>query len=432
MRFSRKLLGPLLGLGAGFGDSAAAALATFSVGAFAVRLLSSEGLALFSLFMTGLITCALLPQQLVFMPTRIRSNLSLTRQRPALRTDLRLAVPSSLAAAVLVLSFGLPLLGHVDVGQYLAMGITASAATILGAVQTHIRATMHVLNEHAAAACTSLLALGIVVTLLAVSEMAHFVPWVEYAFPFGSLAIGYGVSSLIWTLVARRHEKMTKHALPMLRERILYVGPDITVQLTWYCLSLLVVAVLGPVQLADLEAARVVAAPVFILASGLTSYALPSVIRAISSTTTRAAFKQGTIRLKRLQAMVATCATVYGLLLLLAGPVLSSLFQRNVNPPLSASRALAFGVEGASNVINPMFVVAGRPGRGLAVIVGACVVSLAAAVPSLLLLGPYGLPVAQGLSSAARIVAGSSLLRKSMRAPQSANSRKRGVPSAGM
>lgn len=414
MRFSKEMLRPLLGLGAGFGDSAASALATFSVGVFAIRLLPSEGLALFSLFMTGFITCALLPQQFVFMPSRIRSNLSDERRRPVIRIDLRLALPTSLSAAIIVLSFGLPLIDHVGTSQYLAMGISASIATVLGAVQTHIRASMHVLDEHGTAACTSFIALGIVLTLLAVSEVSNLDAWVQFALPFGALALGYGLSSVLWALTARRHAKIAKHPLPKLRERLLYVGPDVSVQLTWYCLSLLVVALLGPTQLAELEAARVVAAPIFILASGLTAFALPTVIRAVKAKSTRASFKQGKSRLKKLQAIVPLCAAIYGLVLLLASPLLSSIFQRPVNSPLSAARALAFGIEGASNVINPMYIVAGRAGGGLIVIVGSCIVAVAAASPLLLLFGPYGLPLSQGLSSAIRIVAGSSLLRKSL------------------
>ncbi len=406
---TRISLSAIMGAGAGLADSAASAATTLIIGISAIRILPSEGIALYSLLMTGFITSMLIPQQLIFFPVRIQVNLSELVTRPALIRDLWSARYALIMAMLSVMLFGLPMASSVGIAPYLLMSLTAAFASVTGSLQTHIRSSMHVLGHHKMAGACSITALVVTIVGLGFLSQVKLEPWMQYAVPFGLLVTAYCLSAFCWAFAARRTIPMLIQPFERLRTRALYVAPDVIVQITWYGVSLLVVVVLGSSALTELEGARVAAAPVFILASGISSFAVPTLLRSISQNGFDKAYRQ----LAFVQALIAVGGLLYAVALATLGGLLSRVFQRPVDPVLSGTRAFASGVEGTSNTLTSAYVVTGKAGQGVLIVLGSCLLVLIMLVPLLLVAGIYAVPICQASGSAVRTLLGSAFLRRS-------------------
>lgn len=385
-------------------DSAGSAVANFLVGLSAVRSLPDEGIAVFSICMLSFIASMLLPQQIVYFPSRTMSNLSESRSRPSLRRDILKAKYTLLAAALAVVAFTAPFAHLLSLGDYLALAGSTVVASIFGSLQGHMRASLHVIGLHGVAAIISVSSLLVSSALLIVGNLAAsaFDTPFRYAVPFVSLSLGFVAGLPIWIGATRTVAPMNGQIDWGFGRRVLFIVPDLTIQITWYLMGLLVVSIIGPAGLASLEAARVVSAPVFVLAGGLSSYFLPIIIRHMAEGR-RAVFSRlligGTF-------IIVLCAALYAIAVSVGHSVVALLLQRQYGSELSAGRSISNGLEGASNLLSSVFLASDRPIYAISFVVSSSLIGIALTAPLLVAFGPMGMIIAQFVVSLGRLAMG--------------------------
>lgn len=383
---ARKLFG-------GLGDFAFASLCTFAVGLAAVRGLPNEGVALFSLLLTGYIVGMLLPRQLMLTHIEVSVNQDDAYVVPHLRDSIRrAAVPLALAATVAV-SAGAPVWPHVTPAEYFAMAIGAGLSAVTGSLLAHVRALYHVVEAHEWAGISSMVNFIAVISTLAifwnVQGPAH------YALPFGALAFGQIVALGMWPLVTRRRARGGRAEVAGLASRLLYLVPVSAGQLAIYAQSTLVVSLLGTAESAHLEGARVAASPVYIVASGLAAFLMPPLVRKLGKSPSRSIL----IGLLIGMAVVAATGFMYAIAVFVLGAHLSSIFGRSIDPALAGSRAGAFALEGSSTLPQGLFVVLQEFVRPALVSVGAALLSVAATFATISEFGVFAVPFGHAVSA---------------------------------
>lgn len=396
---------------AAFLDSGFSALATFLTGLFAIQNLSSENLALYSLFLTGVTLTALLPQQLVYVPIRLEVNLAEDVRAPHLRRDGLRSFRTSIIAAVATFACGLPLVASTTASDYFMFGLSAAALAILSPLQSHMRSSLHLVGRHASAALASATQFVLTVGLLGTFTLFNagglgIVPLV----PLGVLAVTNLLSLLIGHLLLRDVEAYGLPLQTKFRTRVAYLGSDVVMQSTWYLFSVIVVVVLGHSALAALESARVISSPIFVLASGLSAFLTPAAIRSVRRDPRRAFG-----RAWRMASATAAAGGLYTAFVAVMGPAISIAMGRSVNPSLATARSAAFSIEGASNAVSAVLYARGRAVPWVVATFLAALAGIIVLPFSLILLGPVGLPCAQAIVTGSRLAGGLVLLVKAGR-----------------
>lgn len=384
---------------AGLADTMAASFSTFVAGLYAVRILPEEGLALFSLFMTGVITCMLIPQQLFLAPIRMAANLSPDREIPPAFQAVTSAKWAILFAMAAVCTAGLPLAAEVSLIDYTQMAAGASLMCLTGAITSHMRGLLHIAGLHLHAAAMSLLSLSTSLTLVMFLSISSITFHSPFGLPFIVLIVGYITSTLVWIKARRAAPEMPRPNLENLRTRFFYLAPELLTQIVGYLMLMLVAIVLGSSELALLEATRIAASPVFMIVGGLAVFMMPSIVRRL-----RADPRQTTLRrIASLHAAIVSIGAAYGAFLSVMGPLMNVILQRPTETALSVARATHFGFEGAANTL-PSFAMALQRARFTFFInLVANGISILLLYPLLLLVHVFALPVAQLISALIRI-----------------------------
>jgi O-antigen/teichoic acid export membrane protein len=389
-----------------FADSGFAALTNFGAGLFAVTQLSTTALALYSLLFAGWVTSQVLPAQMVYFPARLELNLSGQRAVPRVSyAPLRRRWPVFVAPIVAVAS-GIPLFTQFDQGTLLLTCLSVALLAVLAPLNAHLRATLHVLSLHSAAAASSFAGATVSVSVLAFAAalgQRTFAesPWV----PLLVLAVanGLGLVACVWHL--RRLPKVDG-AVPGLRSQLQLVGPELASQVSNYVLSLLTLALLGVAAVASLEAARVVVSPIFVLLTGFASFYLPKALASLRSKP-----RQFLNRMSIMSATSLALGAAYAVLLLLLPQATHLIFGSRVDVGLASARAGVAALEAAAGGISGgVFAL----GRGLAW--NGISVATAVTAPLVLAvtagtLGVYSVPLAQAVSAIVKGIGGHRLIR---------------------
>lgn len=387
----------------GIVDAGLSALATFLVGLQSVRTLNSEQLALFSLLFSGTLIAMLLPQQLVYLAARIQVLALDGRYISPIMKDLVRGVPVSACAVIVVLLAASPLLiegkplGGVDLG----LTVGAALFVVLSPFQDHLRASLHMIGRHWAAAALSLVVLMIVLGALSLAARLDL----EGIGLFGSLALGNAVSILFGVVMLRRTPRSGVLQLPQFRVRVRYLGSDLTTQLSWYLASLIVILILGSAALAELEAARIVAAPVFVLVSGLSAAIVPSLVRAVIQRS-----ESLVSRTRRLLAAVLGTGFAYSLATLILTPLIGLITGREIMSGLALGRAVASTIEGTGNSLSSALYARNQSGNWI--LANACGAGLSLVLLAILLpvLNVMAFPLAIAVGMLFRLLVGLRLL----------------------
>lgn len=415
LRFSTLLdrgpgLARLRGILGGMSDSAFSALSTFTVGLAAVRMLPDSGVALFSLMLTGYVIGQILPRNLVLTHIELSANRSATVYLPSMRDSLlRAKVPLGIAF-VLTVASGFPAAGHVTFRQYLAMALGAGAASLSGAILTHMRASMHLVKLHEWAGTAALVNFMSTVAILVGGHLVLPARAV-WALPFGALAGGQIAAMLVWRAAAARVSVRHAPPLTVLGSRLLYLVPIGAAQLMIYTQSTIILSALGTSASAHLEGARVAASPIYVVASGLGVLVIPPLVRGLASRTPA----QTLAGLTRGMAILIGCGVAYAAALVGFGPAVSAVLGREIDTLLASVRAVAFSVDGTISMNLGILIALDEFARpawlstGTAVL-GVCVTLLL--VPSL---GLYSVPVGQLLAVTTQLAVGIVITRGALR-----------------
>lgn len=274
--------GILRQLPAGVVDSGFASVATFVVGISAVNLFDDVGRGVYAIFFSAFIMGALLSNELIFTPAEVGAVSHPESERISLVPgSLRLGVGPSLLGALAVLMAIVVTADYAEPEQAAGLAATTAVATVLSPMQDHVRRMLHIAALSWTAALVSIVQLLAVVILVSWGVVADLpVAWI----PFGALAGANAVSLAVGLLLVRRNTK--SQAKVRLRFRALASKG------VWFVLNAAAPAVMGfavaaiiawlasPEDLGYAEAARVVAQPVLVLATGLKVVLYPRSVRA--------------------------------------------------------------------------------------------------------------------------------------------------------
>ena len=258
-------------LPAGVVDSGFASVATFIVGISAVNLFDEVGLGVYAIFFSAFVMGALLSNELIFTPAEVEAvSYPVSERVSFVPQSLRLGVgPCLLGAAASLLAIAVT---SAYAGPQMVAGLaaTAAVATVLSPMQDHVRRMLHISSLSWTAASVSIVQFLAVVICVSWGIAADLpAAWI----PFGSLAVANAVS-LALGLMLVRHNTVGK-AKVRLRFRVLASKG------VWFVLNAAAPAVMGfavasliawlasPEDLGYAEAARVVAQPILVLATGL-------------------------------------------------------------------------------------------------------------------------------------------------------------------
>lgn len=262
-------------------DAGLASLATFVTGLSAVRSFDLETLGAYSLLFSAFLVGSQLPAELIFNPSQVLAiDLNPENRLSMLRHSWHRGVLISALGAIVVPMGVLPIMGVMSFSELGPLVLAAAGLALVSPLQDHIRSMLHLSNFSWMAAATS--ASHFLVTCFALLLLNRTLP---SSAPFGALVVGNLVSITIagfW--IARRTPRRVPR--PRFRQLVELGGWLLTTgiarTLLGYASRALLTAVVGITALAHVEGARIVAQPLYVLASGLTAQMGPRSIAAAS------------------------------------------------------------------------------------------------------------------------------------------------------
>ncbi len=272
-----------LWLVAGVGDAGLASLATFVVGAYAVRVLDPTTLGAYALAFRAVFLCAVIPTQLLFVPSEVLVVAVPESERlQYLRQTLNLGVPPALLAAFLASAWSLFAPASIPTEVVLGLTVGAIVVAFVSPVQDHIRRLLHAGGRSGAAMTVS--ASHVAATLGALL-VCHAVGVPSWWIPLGVLAIGNTVSLALGVLLAATAGPGRDRTMDLGLVRIVQSGKWLVLvgllePGAGFVTSTLLSHLAGPAALGYAEAARVVAQPLIVLAWGLSSVLGPRLVAA--------------------------------------------------------------------------------------------------------------------------------------------------------
>ncbi len=394
MRSSRKLVAGLL-------DAGCAALGTFLAGIIAVRSLDTTTLALYAVLFSATVFAMLLPRQLHYIPSQIAANLEPDLRSPDIRGDARRAGLVSAGTFVIVVISGLLLVGTTNWVTCLVMGLTAAAYAVVSPMQDHVRASLHLVDRHFSAALTSV-TLACVTGAACILSVTHAQAAGTDLLPFGSLFLGNVASLVVGLLLLRAaqlHQRYTPAAL-VVRARFLFA--ELAVQGAWFACNYVVLFVLGAAALGHLETARVTASPINILSTAVLTFMGPAMLRKLHATKDNPHGPRGEI--VRTVIVLVVGGGIYIAILAAFSPVFSTILDKHIDVGLSTARIVGFTIEGTSSIAAFIVFAMGQTKSALGMAITAGGMGLGLTALGTLVIGPYALPVGQGIGMGTRLV----------------------------
>ncbi len=270
-------------LPAGVVDASFASLATFAVGLAAINLLPDAERGVYELFFTAFLLGTVLPRNLIFTPAEVDAvGFPVESRLPLIRRTLTLGMGpavGSAASALLAAAVAAPL-STSDV--IVPFTVTATVAGFLSPLQDHVRKMLHIGIRSWLAAAISIAQFVVAITaILVMMSLDVPVPWI----PFGALSIANLVSLTFgWVVTREVHqhapgEETIRFKGLIKRGRWLVVhaaGPSVA----GFLAATIITRLASPEALGFAGAARVVAQPITVFASGLTAVLAPRIVEA--------------------------------------------------------------------------------------------------------------------------------------------------------
>jgi hypothetical protein len=275
---------------AGLVDSGLSSLATFIVGLYAATVWRDDTatLGVYALFLAAFQMAASIPTQAHFVPAEKATLLLEGKPRLLLmRRIVLLGLPATLVAAALSpLAAVVGIVRGLPISDQVPFIVTTAAATALFPLQHHTRRLLHLGTVSWAAASVSALQLIGAVGGLGLLRMLDAPQrWT----PIGALAIANGVSLLggltLATWHGRPHRAAAGDALHLAQDTLTYrrlfesgkwlVSTGIMSTGNNFVVAGIITVLAGPAPLGLAEAARIVAQPILVLATGLSAVLAP-------------------------------------------------------------------------------------------------------------------------------------------------------------
>jgi O-antigen/teichoic acid export membrane protein len=270
-------------LPAGIVDASFASLATFAVGLAAVNLLPDAERGVYELFFTAFLLGSVLPRNLIYTPAEVDAvGYPLETRVGLIRRTLVLGTAPALigaTSALLAAAVAAPLTTADVIFPFTA---TAIVAGILSPLQDHVRKMLHIATRSWLAATISIVQFVVAVTaILILMQIDIGIPWI----PFGALSIANLVSLTVgWALTRGIRQPSTeKRSLrfrPLARRGRWLVLQAAAPSIAGFLAAAIITRLASPEALGFAGAARVVAQPILVFASGLTAVMGPRTIEA--------------------------------------------------------------------------------------------------------------------------------------------------------
>lgn len=269
-------------LPAGMVDASLASLATFTIGIAAANLLDVHDLGVYAVFFTAFMFATVLPRNLIFTPAEVTAvSRPVEVRMKLLAQSIRLGLPLAIIGATTVLIAALITNSLTDPEVVVALVITSGVTAVISPIQDHIRKLFHIADHSWLAAVVSTVQATVAVVSVVAMVVADIpAPWI----PFGALAIANAVSLTVAWILALRVDATGGRPRLHFRE-LASSGRWILLQslapsIAGFIVAAVIVRLAGPEALGYAEAARIVAQPVIVLATGLTAVLAPRIMEA--------------------------------------------------------------------------------------------------------------------------------------------------------
>jgi O-antigen/teichoic acid export membrane protein len=269
-------------LPAGVADAAFASLATFAAGLSAVNLFNDVDRGVYAIFFTAFGLGVVLPWELILIPAEVNAvSFPVTDRMRRARDTFRMGFPVALLGSLVI--FVAAFMSRSLTNSSVLWGLTTTAVitTVLSPLQDHMRRLLHIAQLNWQAATVSGVQFGGVVISLGVMLLLD-VP--VAVMPFGSLAIANALSLTAGLVLGDiRHQQPLDeplHFRALARQGRWLVTQALAPNIAYFAVATIVAALAGAEALGYAEAARVVAQPVLVLATGLTAVLAPRAMEA--------------------------------------------------------------------------------------------------------------------------------------------------------
>jgi hypothetical protein len=294
---------------AGLADAGLSSLAGLGAGLYAAHFLSPSVLGAYSIYFVAFLLGGYAPVMLYLLPARVALlEIDAPSRVHLMRPTLVRGAMISGVAALLTPFAGVFTLGELSATDIAPLALTAALFVLLSPLQDHMRAVFHLAAQPWRAVWVSALRLSVVVASIVTLHMS---PVARQWVPFGSLALGCGVSMLLGLWLTRHDadieipglEPMTsffRSGWSLLVSTLLPLSAQ-------FLAGGLVAAFVAVDNLGYAEASRVVAQPIHVASLGLAQALTPLLMQAAQSRSRRAI-----VRPRRLYLLgLFACALAY-------------------------------------------------------------------------------------------------------------------------
>lgn len=269
-------------LPAGVADAGIASLASFGAGLTGVTLLTESDAGIYGVFFTAFMLGGILVSELVYVPAQVaavaaKRSVRLASVSKALRLGL---IPSTVGATVAVTA-GALLRNEASTETIIALVVTTCITIVFSPMQNHVRRMLHIAERSWDAAKISVLQLMVVGgAILALTASSIHRAWI----PFGSLAIA-NTTSLAFGWLLTRAEQQAGGNIDLEFRKLAASGKWLVIRAAApaafaFAAANVLVQLAGSVAYGHAEAARQVAQPIIVLATGLVAVLGPHSMRA--------------------------------------------------------------------------------------------------------------------------------------------------------
>lgn len=261
-------------------DAGFASLATFVAGLSAVNLLSDENRGVYGVFFAAFVVGTTFPHNLVYLPSQVYAVAQPVAERMRhIGKVTGIGLLFSGFGVISIVVAALVTASHTTAPVTFALTLTAGLSVAVSAAQDNLRRMLHVRERHWSAASLSIVQF-VVVAIAVLTMLSLDVP--VYWIPFGSLFIANIVSSSLGFVRAGGFG--VPDTPPELAPRQLVVsgrwllGQAIIPTGATFLATAIITTLAGAAAMGYAEAARIVAQPVLVMATGLTAVLGPRVM----------------------------------------------------------------------------------------------------------------------------------------------------------
>jgi hypothetical protein len=267
---------------AGVADATIASIASFGAGLTGVTLLTETDRGVYGVFFTAFMLGGIIVSELIYVPAQV---VAVAAKRPtrlaSVSKALRLGlIPSAIGALVAVIA-GILMRNEAPTETIVALVVTTSVTILFSPMQNHVRKMLHIAERSWDAAKVSVAQLLVVaVAILILTATSVHRAWI----PFGSLAIANSASLAFGWILARAEQRSGGDVRLEWRKLVasgkwLVLRASLPAAFAFAAANVLV-QLAGSVAYGHAEAARQVAQPIIVLATGLVAVLGPHSMRA--------------------------------------------------------------------------------------------------------------------------------------------------------